>query len=85
MKKTVCVSSIHGGGLVGAGSLWLTQFTMAMMLGLNVRGVTGSSTKNKTLKIKIKNENPAIKSTRQMKTQVDTTPKKKPKKTINKN
>jgi hypothetical protein len=39
--------SIHGGGLVGAGSMWLTQFAMAMMLVLNVRGITWSSTKNK--------------------------------------
>jgi hypothetical protein len=39
----------------------------------------------KTLEIKIKEENPSIKSTRQMRTQVDTTQRKKPKQTINKN
>jgi hypothetical protein len=35
-----------------------------------------SSQRRKTLEIKIKDGNPSIKSTRQMRTQVDTTPKK---------
>jgi hypothetical protein len=41
--------------------------------------------KKKTFNIKIKEGNPFIKSTRQMKAQVDTTQKKRKKQTMNKN